>query len=71
VEHCKGHVAYVTLFALHHFHVDAKRVRKLSRLNRVVLFKAVDKHLECRVYAAMTSPSGESFFVIIASIPIR
>jgi TolB-like protein len=48
VEHCNGHVAYVTLPALHHFHVDAKRVWKLPRLNRVVLFKAVDKHRECR-----------------------
>lgn len=48
VEHCKGHVAYVTFSAFHHFHVDAKRVRKLSRQNRVVLFKAVDKNLECR-----------------------
>jgi hypothetical protein len=31
VEHCKGHVAYVTLFTLHHLHVDTKRVWKLSR----------------------------------------
>jgi putative ABC transport system substrate-binding protein len=31
VEHCKGHVANVTLTVLHHLHVDAKRVRKLSR----------------------------------------
>jgi hypothetical protein len=41
VEHCKRHVAHVPLSTLHHFHIDSKCVRKLSRQHRVILFKAV------------------------------
>jgi hypothetical protein len=40
VKHGKGHVAHVTLYTLHHFYINAERGRKLSGLQRVILFEA-------------------------------
>jgi hypothetical protein len=48
MEHRKRHVTHVTFSALHHFHVDAKCVRILSRKECVTLFKTIDEHLKGR-----------------------
>jgi len=52
VEHRKRYFAYVTFSALYHFHVDTKRIRKLPRQQRVILFKAIDEYLEGCDHAA-------------------
>ena len=46
MEHCKRHVTHVALSALHHLHVNAKRVGKLSWKERIALFKAIDENLK-------------------------
>jgi hypothetical protein len=53
VKHRKRHIAHVALIALHHFHVDAKRVGKRSGQQGVILLKAVDEYLKCRDYTAV------------------
>src|SRR3984957_1090563 len=55
VEHGKRHVTYVALSVLHHLHVDAKRVRKLSRKECVTLFKAIDEYLKRRNHGGAAS----------------
>lgn len=61
VEHCKRHVAYVTFSTLRHFHIDAKRIGKLSRQQRVTLLKAVDEDLECRDYGSILGGDDLAF----------
>jgi len=43
---------YVTFSALYHFHVDTKRIRKLPRQQRVILFKAIDEYWKAATMAA-------------------
>jgi hypothetical protein len=65
VEHGKRHITHVAVSVLHHLHVDAKRVRKLCRKERITPFEAIDKHLKRRNHGCAVSryasPSGESF----------
>jgi hypothetical protein len=71
VKDCKRHVAHVAPLAFRHLHVDPKCVRKLPRLKRVALFKAVDKNLESGDHSGTICrddfTSRESFPAIMSS----
>lgn len=46
VKHRKRHITHVAFSALNHFHVDAKRVWKLSRQECIALLETIDQYLE-------------------------
>jgi len=64
VEHGKR---YVTFSALHHLHIDAKGVGKLSRKKCITLFKAIDKHLKRRTIAASLKTQAWTLFKLRAA----
>jgi hypothetical protein len=68
VKHGKCHVAHLILSTLHHLQINAERRRKLSRLQGVILFKAVDKHLERRDHSGTI---GCDDFTLGRQFPLR
>jgi hypothetical protein len=74
MEHRERHVANVALSALHHFHIDAKRVGKLPRPQRVALFQAVDENLERRNHGGAVGSDDfalRKFFLLASFFLVR